>query len=404
MIHEAAVPRFPGLPADVDGSDAVVRVETRLSDVACVQPGATPTTMAGRFQAAVAAGALNLWGTPLRCIESESEHASAAAAGSAAEAGRRVTTFTGGQGLVRMKEDLFVIAGKRLPAVFHVGARTVASRAHDVQAGHDDVMAVADTGWGILFARDAQEAADLAAIARRVAEATGTPFIVAQDGFLTTQTLENVALPEDDLLREFVGDPHDRVPYASDPAEALSDAMARWTALTGRRSGPVDAYRCADASEILVAMGALAGTAITVVDRLRSIGRPVGYVAVTSFRPFPTSELAAILHRARSIGVVERTDEPLAAANPLTREIRAALYDAAAEGVLVPRVLSFSTGLGSRDVAAEDLVAVFDRLAHHGDQPTRHAVLGPTPAALVPPTGDALMGGPVSPDPEGVAR
>ena len=67
---------------------------------------------------------------------------------------------------------------------------------------------------------------------------------------------------------------------------------------------------------------------------------------------------------------------PLAVANPLTREVRAALYDAAAEGVMVPRVLSFSAGLGSRDVAAGDLVAVFDRLAIHGDLPDRHAVLG----------------------------
>ncbi|MFL5718727.1 MAG: 2-oxoacid:acceptor oxidoreductase family protein, partial [Chloroflexota bacterium] len=60
----------------------------------------------------------------------------------------------------------------------------------------------------------------------------------------------------------------------------------------------------------------------------------------------------------------------------LTREVRSSLYDAAAEGVMVPRVLSFSAGLGSRDIAAGDLVAVFDRLAFHGDLPERHAVLG----------------------------
>ena len=34
---------------------------------------------------------------------------------------------------------------------------------------------------------------------------------------------------------------------------------------------------------------------------------------------------------------------------------------------MVPRVRSFSAGLGSRDVAAGDLVAVFDRLAQHGE-------------------------------------
>jgi pyruvate-ferredoxin/flavodoxin oxidoreductase len=43
---------------------------------------------------------------------------------------------------------------------------------------------------------------------------------------------------------------------------------------------------------------------------------------------------------------------------------------------MVPRVLSFSAGLGSRDIAAGDLVAVFDRLAIHGDLPERHGVLG----------------------------
>ena len=59
----------------------------------------------------------------------------------------------------------------------------------------------------MVFARNAQEAADLTAIARRVAEETETPFFVVQDGFLTTHTLEDLRLPEDALLRDFVGDP-----------------------------------------------------------------------------------------------------------------------------------------------------------------------------------------------------
>lgn len=241
------------------------------------------------------------------------------------------------------------------------------------------------TNWGILFPRSAQEAADLAAIARRVADVTGTPFMVAQDGFLTTHMLESVRLPEDDLLREFVGVPAERIRDRFDPAERpdvdrirgeLAAAMTEWTALTGRPVGVVDAYRCAGASEILVAMGTIADTAIAVVDHLRSRGRPVGCLAVTGFRPFPSVELLATLRRARSVGVVERTDDPLAAANPLTREVRSALYEAAAEGVMVPRVLSFSAGLDAGDIAAGDLVAVFDRLAVHGDLPARHAVLG----------------------------
>jgi pyruvate-ferredoxin/flavodoxin oxidoreductase len=397
-------PRFPGIPAIVDGSEAVAHVEARVAEVACVYPITPSTTMAAVYQAAVADGRADLWGTPLRFIEPESEHSSASAAEGAALAGARVTNFTAGQGLVLMKEVLFVISGKRLPVVFHVGARALTSQSLNIHAGHDDVMAVADCGWGILFARNAQEAADLAAIARRTAEATDTPFIVAQDGFLTTHTLENVQLPEDDLLREFLGDPRLHVRDLFDPAEALmtgvvqnqdsymkgrigqrgytdripavlDEAMGEWAELTGRRYGRVDAYRTAGAAEIIVAMGTMADTAIAVVDHLRAQGRPVGCVAVTAFRPFPADELVDVLHEARAVAVMERTDEPLAQSNPLTREIRSALYEAAAEGEMVPRVFSISAGLGSRDISAGDLVAVFDRLARD-DGPGRYYVVG----------------------------
>ena len=401
----ALVPRFPGIPAIVDGSEAVGHVETRLAEVACVYPITPSTTMAAVYQAAVADGRTDLWGTPLRFIEPESEHSSASAAEGAALAGARVTNFTAGQGLVLMKEVLYVISGKRLPVVFHVGARALTSQALNIHAGHDDVMAVADCGWGILFARNAQEAADLAVIARRVAEATETPFIVAQDGFLTTHTLENVRLPEDELLREFTGDPRQHVRDLFDPAESLmtgvvqnqdsymkgrigqraytdriaavlEEAMGEWAVLTGRTLQPVDAYRTEGAREILVCMGTMADTAIAVVDHLREQGRAVGCVAVTSFRPFPSEALIAALHEARAVGVLERTDEPLAAANPLAREIRAALYDAAAEGELVPRLWQYVAGLGSRDVSAGDLVAVFDDLAERAPRPDGVRVLG----------------------------
>ena len=422
-------PPYPGIPAIVDGSEAVAHVETRLSEVACVYPITPSTTMAAVFQAAVAEGQANLWGTPLRFIEPESEHSSASAAEGAALAGGRVTNFTAGQGLVLMKEVLFVISGKRLPVVFHVGARALTSQALNIHAGHDDVMAVADTGWGVLFARNAQEAADLTAIARRVAERTDTPFLVAQDGFLTTHTLENVRLPEDELLRTYVGDPREHIRDLFDPAEGLmtgvvqnqdsymkgrigqraytdrvpgelADAMATWTGLTGRPAGLIDAYRCDDATDIIVSMGTIADTAITVVDHLRGAGRPVGAVTVTAFRPFPAAELARVLRRARAVAVIERTDEPLAASNPLTREIRSALYEDAAEGVMVPRVLSVSAGLGSRDVAAGDLIAVFDRLAARREPPFAHAVLGirhplaleRVPADLRPPGAWSLRG------------
>src|SRR6188768_3660478 len=187
--------------AVIDGSEAVAYVETRLSEACCAYPITPSTTMASLYQAAVADGKTNLWGTRLEFLELESEHSSASAAEGFALAGGRVTNFTAGQGLVLMKEVLHVISGKRLPIVFHVGARALTSHSLNVHCGHDDVMSVADTGWCALFGRNAQEACDLALISRRAAEACETPFMNVQDGFLTTHTIENIKLPELEFLK-----------------------------------------------------------------------------------------------------------------------------------------------------------------------------------------------------------
>ena len=403
--HAMPPPRFPGIPAVVDGSEAIAHVETRVSDGACAYPITPSTTMAALYQAAVADGKTNLWGTPIAFLEPESEHSSASAAEGFALAGGRVTNFTAGQGLILMKEVLYVIAGKRLPAVFHIGARALTSQSLNIHAGHDDVMGVADTGWGILFARNAQEAADLTAIARRAAETAETPFFVVQDGFLTTHTFENVLLPEDELLREFVGDPSGHVRSYFEPVDALMTgvvqnqdsymrgrigqrafyhhlaedvrlAMHHWSELTGRPYGLIDPYRCDDAETILVAMGTIADTAVAVVDALRARGERVGCVGVTSFRPFPAARIVAAVRHARAVVVVERTDEPAAADNPLTREIKAALADEASDGRRIPVVCSVVAGLGSRDVAAGDLAAAFAWAARPVPADRRFGVLG----------------------------
>jgi pyruvate-ferredoxin/flavodoxin oxidoreductase len=406
---------YPGQPVVIDGSEAVAHIETRLAEACCAYPITPSTTMAALFQAAVADGKTNLWGTELAFLELESEHSSASAAEGFALAGGRVTNFTAGQGLILMKEVLYVISGKRLPIVFHVGARALTSQALNIHAGHDDVMGVADTGWGILFARNVQEVADLTAIARYVAEQTETPFLVVQDGFLTTHTLENALLPEDELLREFVGDPRDRIRDLFDPAESLMtgvvqnqdsymkgrvaqrgwydllpgtlrDGMTAWHEMTGRRYGLIDAYLTEDADEVIVAMGTIADSTRDVVDVLRAQGRSVGVVAVTSFRPFPAAEIAEALRNSCAVAVIERTDEPAASANPLTREVKAALADLAADGTQIPRVVSASAGLGSRDVSSADLLAVFDWLSDDDALRTRpYAVLGVRhPLALIP--------------------
>src|SRR6185295_13044431 len=204
-------PPYPGIPTTADGAAMVVWVETHITQGACAYPITSSTTMGGGYQVEVANGKKNLWGEDLAFVEPESEHSAASTCEGFAVAGGRVTNFTSGQGLVLMKEVLFTISGKRLPIVFHIGARALTSQGLNVHTGHDDVYAVADCGWGILFARNAQEAGDMALIARRAAEDTDTPFLNVQDGFLTTHTIENVRLMEPEMMKMFVGNPAEKL-------------------------------------------------------------------------------------------------------------------------------------------------------------------------------------------------
>src|ERR1700736_4268239 len=163
---------FPGIPTTSDGAGTVTWVETNITQGACAYPITSSATMGGGYETEVANGKINLWGEELAFVQPESEHSAATTCEGFAVAGGRVTNFTSGQGLILMKEVLYTISGKRLPVLMNIGARALTSQGLNVHAGHDDLMSVADCGWGMLFGRNAQEAGDLCLIVRRTAEAT----------------------------------------------------------------------------------------------------------------------------------------------------------------------------------------------------------------------------------------
>src|SRR5436190_19564029 len=218
---------FPGIPTTSDGAGMVTWVETHITQGACAYPITSSTTMGGGYQVEVANGKKNLWGEELAFIEPESEHSAATVCEGFAVAGGRVTNFTSGQGLVLMKEVLYVISGKRLPIVMNIGARALTSQGLNVHAGHDDIMSVADCGWGMLLARNAQEAGDFALISRRAAENSSTPFFSVQDGFLTTHTVETVRLPEKEFMKDFIGDPKTKLTNLMDPANPVMSGVVQ---------------------------------------------------------------------------------------------------------------------------------------------------------------------------------
>ena len=391
-------PRYPGIPTTADGAGAVVWVETHITHGACAYPITSSTTMGGGYQAEVANGKRNLWGEELAFIEPESEHSAASTCEGFAVAGGRVTNFTSGQGLILMKEVLYTISGKRLPIVFHIGARALTSHSLNVHAGHDDVYGVADCGWGIVFARNAQEAGDLALIVRRTAEDTETPFLNVQDGFLTTHTIENVRLPEPELMDLYIGHPSRKIRNLMDPAiplmsgvvqnqdsymkgkiaqrtyyarvlPALQAAMEEYGRLTGRHYGLLMPYRLDDAEYALVGSGCMMETAEAAVDYVRDrYGIRAGVLHLTCFRPFPSVEIVEALRHVKAISVVERLDVPMMQSNPQLCEIKAAFADAASGApgypsiTQMPRFYGGSAGLGSRDVRAGDFIAMVENM------------------------------------------
>src|SRR5437762_331772 len=151
------------------------------------------------------------------------------------------------------------------------------------------------------------------------AEASFTPFFSAQDGFLTTHTVETVRLPETAFMKEFIGDPKEKLINLMDPANpvmsgvvqnqdsymkgkiaqrtyydkvgpALEEAFDEFARKTGRRYGYVEPYRCEDAEYILVGMGCYMETAKATINYLRDVkGVAAGCLTVFTFRPFPAA-------------------------------------------------------------------------------------------------------------------
>ncbi len=373
-----ASPKYPGIPTAVDGTSSIVEMETAASEGAGAYPITPSTQMGEGWAAAVAEGKTNVNGRRLIFFEPEGEHAAAAVTAGMSMAGLRATNFSSGQGIAYMHESLYAAVGKRLTYVLNIAARAMTKHALNVHAGHDDYHAVDDTGFFQLFAKDAQEAADLNLIAHKVAELSLNPGICAQDGFLTSHVIESVLMPERELVKEFLGDPSDMIesptpaqryvfgdrrrripeifdldyptmtgvvqnqdsyqqgvaaqrPFYFDHLLALTDQVfAEYAALTGRQYARASGYRLDDAEFVIAGQGSVVPNAEAVCDYLRETrGLKIGILNVTMFRPFPADVITHLLKGKRAVTVLERLDQPLAVDPPILREIRAAMSKAA---------------------------------------------------------------------------
>src|SRR5450631_1667825 len=420
-MKEAA--RYPGIRVTANGNQLVsYHTETRIADAGVFYP-ITPSTEGGElFQQAYAEGHLNVFGHNTITIETEGEHAAQGGAIAHSVCGKRVVNFTSGQGVVYGVEQYYHAPGKGSTMVLEVGARALTKHALNVHCGHDDIYGALDTGWIMLFGKDAQQAADQSLILRRVTELSLTPGMNIMDGFLTSHLERTFYKHESELIREYLGAPEDiidcpteaqrvlfgptrrRVPKMMDltnpillgPVQNqehymngivarrnnfaepilyfLEESYEKFAELTGRRYGLISKYKTDDTDTVFVSLGSAAENIEAAVDYLRATrGVTVGSIHVNVIRPFPEAAIVAALKGKKNVIILERTDEALSGDNPLGRDIRTALSKAiqyeghpASEGLPaispseLPQIVGASYGLGSRDFRPEHVIGAFE--------------------------------------------
>src|ERR1017187_9632547 len=416
-------PRYPGIRVTANGNQLVsYHTETRIADAGVFYPITSSTELGELYQQSYAEGRLNVFGGSSLAVEAEGEHAAQGGAIAHSVCGKRVVNFTSGQGVLYGVEQYYHAPGKCSTMVLEVGARALTKHALNVHCGHDDVYGALDTGWIILFGKDAQQAADQALILRRVTELSLTPGMNCQDGFLTSHLERTFYKHESELMREYLGAPDDmidcptesqrilfgpkrrRVPRMIDltnpvllgPVQNqehymqgvvarrnnftepilsfLEDAYKDFGELTGRHYGLITQYKTEDADTVFVSLGSAAENIEAAVDYLRQTrGASVGSIHINVIRPFPEAAIVAALKGKKNLIILERTDEALAGDNPLGRDIRTALSKAiqtagrpAAEGLPavtldeVPTIFGGTYGLGSRDFRPEHVIGAFE--------------------------------------------
>jgi pyruvate-ferredoxin/flavodoxin oxidoreductase len=428
LLHAPAGPAPPatGPRTILDGLSAVAATEARLSDTAAL--GATyPGASAGRAWSGQAeAPGLNELGEALSGIESESPRGALASAIGASMSGQRATVFLSGPDLLAGSDLVALAAGQHVPLVIHLAARAVAGHAQALGSGHEAYHAAGEAGAFALFAINVQEAVDLALVARRAAERALVPGVVAMDAEQTALAVQDVCLPDRELIEGCVGQAHGRIDAPTDaqrfifgdnrrlvprlydlerpmmlsPLQGpeswalgaagkepyfdqhlpglLDEAFGEFAERTGRRYGRVFEHRLDRAEIVLVAQGSVVEPAVAVADRARADdGAAIGVLGVRCLRPLPIAEIALAVKGAKTVAVLERAGITPAGDGPLLREVRAAL-DRARENARfgatthpgcpaiadrdLPRLIGVPYGLGGLPLRAADLLQLIREL------------------------------------------
>jgi pyruvate-ferredoxin/flavodoxin oxidoreductase len=387
----------------IDGNEAAASVAHRMNEVIAIYP-ITPSSNMGEFSDEWSAkGQKNLWGTVPTVIEMQSEGGASGAVHGALQTGALTTTFTSSQGLLLMIPNMYKIAGELTSTVFHVAARSVAAHALSIFGDHQDVMAVRQTGFGLLASGSVQEAHDFAAIAQAATLAARVPLVHFFDGFRTSHEVAKIFKLTDDQLRALVDSDLIRAhraralspehpvlrgtaqnpdvyfqaresvnPFYAAAPGIIQSAMDKFAKIAGRQYRLFDYAGHKEPERLVVIMGSGGETAEATVRYLAEKGEKVGAVRVRLYRPFSNEHfLAAVPKSVKSMGILDRTKEPGASAEPLYLDVVNALREGGRSEI---GVIGGRYGLSSKEFTPAMVKAVLDELSKAA--PKNHFTVG----------------------------
>ena len=373
----------------MDGNHAAAHASYAYSDVAAIYPITPSSVMAEATDEWATQGRTNIFGQTVHVTEMQSEAGAAGAVHGSLAAGALTTTFTASQGLLLMIPNLYKVAGERLPGVFNVSARALASHALSIFGDHSDVYACRQTGAAMLCESSVQEVMDLTPVAHCAAIKGRLPFINFFDGFRTSHEIQKIETWDYEDLKDMVDmdaidafrkdalNPNHPVERGSaqnpdiffQAREACNQYYDAMPAIVQEYMDKVNAkigtdyklfnyYGAADADRVIIAMGSVCDTIEETIDYLMAAGEKVGVVKVRLYRPFCAEALvAAIPETVKQITVLDRTKEPGALGEPLYLDVVAALKGTKFHDT---PVFTGRYGLGSKDTTPAQIVAVYN--------------------------------------------
>ena len=375
----------------MDGNTAAAHVAYAFTEVASIYPITPSSPMAENAEAWAAQGKKNIFGSPVKVIEMQSEAGAAGAVHGALQGGALATTFTASQGLLLMIPNLYKIAGELLPGVFHVSARALATRSLNIFGDHQDIYACRQVGMPMICSHSVQEVMDLGGIAHLTAIKGSVPVMHFFDGFRTSHEIQKVEVMDYDVLASLLDrealakykkhalNPHtnpverggaenDDIYFQGREAqnkhydavvEIVADYMKKISEITGRHYAPFTYYGDSNATRVIIAMGSVTETIKETIDELNNQGEHVGLIKVHLYRPFSSKYLLDVLPESvEKVAVLDRTKEMGATGEPLYLDVCSVLKDVDH----VKTIVGGRYGMGSKDTTPRQIKAVYDHL------------------------------------------